>query len=213
MHVRHDSAQIAQWRWCAACRSHSSAQVVQARTHDSSKGCTTRWSHWPARERIRAVTSQMSAHVWQSAMQTRIARTSSSMRSESAQAMQVCTQLKEASIAAATSTRSSGGCWGKLPAFGGWCQSCSNWSSSGRFCRGWADHRIWSHLFPLLGASRVGGLLHPPTPAIPVLDNRPVRCAVVVVAHRPGVGGRGRGHAGGGSRRVRSFAPSSRQSQ
>lgn len=113
MHVRHDSAQIAQWRWCAACRSHSSAQVVQARTHDSSKGCTTSWSHWPARERTRAVTSQMSAHVWQSAMQTRIARTSSSMRSESAQAMQVCTQFKEASIAAATSTRSSGACWGE----------------------------------------------------------------------------------------------------
>ena len=59
------------------------------------------------------MTSQMSAHVWQSAMQTRIARTSSSMRSESAHAMQVCTQFKEASIAAATSTRSSGACWGE----------------------------------------------------------------------------------------------------
>lgn len=113
MHVRHDPAQIAQWRWCAACRSHSSAQVEQARTHDSSNGCTTRWSHWPARERTRAVTSQISAHVWQSAIQTRIAATSSSMRSESAHAMQVCTQFKEASIAAATSTRSSGPCWGE----------------------------------------------------------------------------------------------------
>ena len=113
MQVRHDSAQIAQWRWCAACRSHSSAQVVQARTHDSSKGWTTRGSHWPARERTRAVTSQISAHVWQSAMQTRIARTSSSMRSESAQAMQVCRQFKEASIAAATSARSRGACWGE----------------------------------------------------------------------------------------------------
>jgi hypothetical protein len=91
-----------------ACRSHSSAHVVHERTQATRRSRTVRMSHCPGRERTRAVASQMSAQTRLSATQARSVTTSSSMRSESAQAVQVWTQVKQVSIAAASSSTATG---------------------------------------------------------------------------------------------------------